>query len=177
MDNAPGALFIPVALWNNPSHIIPKEKNEKVVIVHAPTNRVKKGTAYIIDQVKKLQKGNVNIEFVLVEGLSEEKARQRYERADIAIDQILIGWYGLFSVEMMSLGKPVICYIRKDLKKYTPDLPIFNSDKESLVVHLETLIKDKKKRVRLGEEGVNYVSKKHDSIKIAGRLVRLYKSL
>lgn len=92
LDNAPGAVFIPVALQDSLSHNIPKEKNEKVVIVHAPTNRVKKGTSYIIEQIEKLQNRGFNIEFSLVEGLSEEKAKQRYERADIAIDQILIGW-------------------------------------------------------------------------------------
>lgn len=78
---------------------------------------------------------------------------------------------------MMSLGKPVICYIRKDLKKHALDLPIVNSDKKSLALHLEILLKDKKMRIRLGEAGKNYVSKKHDSIKIAERLVKLYKSL
>ena len=59
LDYASGAVFIPVALQRNPSHNIPKEKNEKVVIIHAPTNRVKKGTPYIIEQVKKLQNKDI----------------------------------------------------------------------------------------------------------------------
>ena len=177
LDYATGAVFITVELQRNPSHNILKEKNEKVVIVHAPTNRVKKGTSYIIEQVEKLQNNDINIKFVLVEGLSEEKAKQRYERADISIDQILIGWYGLFSVEMMSLGKPVVWYVRKDLKKYAPNLPIVSSDKDILATNLKILTKDKKLREKLGEEGKKFVSENHGSIRIAKKLIELYKSL
>ena len=127
--------------------------------------------------MEKLKKEGFDIEFDLVEGLSKEEAKKRYERADIAIDQILIGWYGLFSVEMMSLGKPVVCYVRKDLKKYAPNLPIVSSDKDTLATNLKILTKDKKLREKLGEEGKKFVFENHDSIKIAKKLIELYKSL
>lgn len=34
---------------------------------------------------------------------------------DVVADQLIIGWYAMFSMEAMSMGKPVICYLRKDL--------------------------------------------------------------
>ena len=65
--------------------------------------------------------------------LSNKEARKRYETADILIDQLLAGWYGGLAVELMALGKPVICYIREDDLKYIPkemrdELPIINAN-------------------------------------------------
>lgn len=177
LKSAPSAQFIPVAVDETNDLKSRLQKKDKIVIVHAPTNRIKKGTSYIIDAVEKLKKEGFDIEFDLVEDLSEKEAKKRYERADIAIDQILIGWYGLFSVEMMSLGKPVVCYVRKDLKKYAPNLPIVSSDKDTLATNLKILTKDKKLREKLGEEGKKFVAENHDSIKIAKKLIELYKSL
>ena len=77
----------------------------------------------------------------------------------------------------MSLGKPVVCYVRKDLKKYAPNLQIVSSDKDTLATNLKILTKDKKLRDKLGEEGKKFVSENHDSIKIAKKLIELYKSL
>jgi len=174
---APSANYLPVAFEQTKNLNTKNQETGKLVIVHAPTNRIIKGTSYIIDAVKKLKREGFDIELDLVEGLSKEEAKNRYERADVAVDQILIGWYGLFAVEVMSLGKPVVCYIRKDLEKVAPDLPIVNSNINFLVEDIEKIIKDESLRKKLGDEGKTFVSENHDSIKIAKRLVRLYRSL
>ena len=46
------------------------------------------------------------------------KALKIYEEADIVIDQVLIGWYGGFGVEVMKMGKPLAVYIRRRFKVY-----------------------------------------------------------
>src|SRR6058998_2007963 len=40
------------------------------------------------------------------------------ETADLLVDQLLTGWYGAVAVEMMALGKPVVCYLREDDLKF-----------------------------------------------------------
>ena len=43
----------------------------------------------------------------IVEGLHHDEAFERYRNADIVVDQLHAGWYGLLAIECMALGKPV----------------------------------------------------------------------
>ena len=93
----------------------------RLTLLHAPTHRGVKGTAYILEAVRRLrEQDRLDFEFVLVEGLSRCEARCLYQRADLLVDQLLVGWYGGFAVEFMALGKPVICYIREDDLQFIP---------------------------------------------------------
>lgn len=84
---------------------------EEFVFVHAPTQRTCKGTNTIISVFNRLKEKYPFIKLNLVEKTSREEAKKIYEQSHVGIDQLNIGWYGGFAVEMMALGKPVICYI------------------------------------------------------------------
>jgi len=101
--------------------------------------------------------------------------KEIYNEADIAVDQLLVGWYGSFAVEMMALEKPVVCYIREEDLKFIPsemkeDLPVVHSTKDDLFEKLIMLIENSKLRKELGEKGRNFVEKWHNSINIAKKL-------
>ena len=179
LEYAPSANFIPVAVedhWLSSQFRIPG-KNGKILIVHAPTDRAVKGSDYVVSAVNQLQKEGLPVELDLVEGVLPEEVRKRFEKADIAVDQLLIGWYGLFAVEMMALGKPVVCYIRDDLKKYASDLPIVPANTETLVEVLRKLVQDVKMRKTLGRRGLQFVREFHGSDVVAMRFIELYKKL
>ncbi len=94
------------------------------------------------------------------------------------MDQLLLGTYGIVSVEAMALGKPVICYIRDDLiSKYPEDLPIVNANPCTIEDALETLLANPKLRLELGMRSREFAERYHDSKVIAGKLVALYESL
>ena len=179
LEYVPSAKFIPVAVedhWLSSQVRVPG-RNGKMLIVHAPTDRAVKGSDYVVSAVKQLQKEGLPVELDLVEGVPPNDVRKHFEKADIAVDQLLIGWYGLFAVEMMALGKPVVCYIRDDLKKYAPDLPIVNVNSENIADILRQLINNKKQREELGREGEEFVRKFHSSGVVAKRFIELYKKL
>ncbi len=91
-------------------------------IIHAPTNRSAKGSKYILsalDEANKRFPGKVDIK--LIENIPYKQAMKMYQEADLVIDQVMIGWYGAFAVEVMSMGKPVICRIAKEDLKFIPD--------------------------------------------------------
>ena len=86
----------------------------------------------MLDAIARLQAEGSALELLLVEKLSHAEARRVYERADLLVDQLLAGWYGGLAVELMALGKPVVCYIRESDLKFIPpqmqqDLPIINA--------------------------------------------------
>ena len=61
-------------------------------IVHAPSDRLVKGTRYVLEAVNQLQAEGIPVELSLIENMSHSEARRAYERADLLIDQLLAGW-------------------------------------------------------------------------------------
>jgi glycosyltransferase involved in cell wall biosynthesis len=149
--------------------------NDRVRIVHAPTNRLIKGTRYIEKAVEQLAADGLDIELVLVEGRPYEEALQIYNEADIGVDQLLIGAYGQFSIEMMALGKPVVCFIRDELRKYyPPSLPIISATPKDLIEVLREEVKGREKWTAIGDAGRAYIEQVHDAQRVAATALAAY---
>jgi glycosyltransferase involved in cell wall biosynthesis len=175
----PSAKHIPVAVevgGDQPTSTS-KGAGGVVTIAHAPTNRVVKGTDYVISAVDELRREGLAVEFDLIEGVAPEEVIRRLRMADIAVDQLLIGWYGIFSVEALMLGKPVVCYINPTLKGCVPDLPIVTANHISLVDVLRSLVRDEKRRRDLGRHGVEFAKRFHDSEVVGERFTKIYRGL
>lgn len=105
------------------------EVKQAPLVVHAPTRRDLKGTDHIVKAVNQLKHEGLQFHFQLIEGMTYEQTKELLAQADIVIDQLRIGAYGYVSTEAMAFGKPVICYLRRDvMKKYPSGLPIVNAD-------------------------------------------------
>ena len=105
------------------------------------------------------------------------EAFEIYRQADIVIDQLYIGTYGVFALEAMALGKPVVTYLRPDLKEAFPkDLPIVSASEATLKEALASLLENPAELGRLGRLGRSYVERYHDYRKIAVVLAKLYET-
>ncbi len=156
---------------------VQNNKNNKLLIVHAPTNREIKGTEYILKAINDLQL-KYDFDFKLIEKMSHEEAMLTYKRADIVIDQLRIGTYGLVSIENMALGKPVISYINEYmLEKYPIELPIITSGVENIKEKIEYLIKNQDILPDIGLKGRRYVEKYHDINKVNLDILEIYKKI
>ena len=69
----------------------------------------RKGTDHVLETCEGL-----DVELRIVEGLHHDDALARYRDADIVVDQLNAGWYGLFAIECMALGKPVVTYLHDE---------------------------------------------------------------
>jgi len=153
------------------------------VVAHAPSQRAAKGTRYILDAINRLKAEGIALEFLLVENLSNQQARQVYERADIVIDQLLAGWYGGFAVEAMALAKPVICYVREDDLTHIPSemraqLPLIHARPDSIYSVLRDWLTVR--RCELRERGLKsrrYVERWHDPVRVVSKMVRDYQRI
>ena len=169
IEFAPDAEFVPNFILNFPQKQLFRKKDKIIHILHAPTNRKIKGTKFIISAIKKLQKENYPIGLFLLENIPHDQIDSYYESADIVVDQLLIGIYSMVAKEGMSLGKPVICYIRSDLRKYYPkDLPIISANPDTIYGVLKDLVSDSEKREKFGEKSRDFALK-HHSLKSAGK--------
>lgn len=153
-----------------------------LLLLHAPSDRAVKGTAYVIDAVERLRSEGVPVELLLIENMTHNEARRAYERADLLVDQLLAGWYGGLAVELMALGKPVVCYLREDDLRFLPpemraELPIINATSDTLYNTLRTWATTRRDEIaELGRKSRAYVERWHDPLKIAARLKTDYES-
>ena len=155
----------------------PEEHNGPVRVVHAPSNREKKGTEHVVAACRQLP-----VELDVVEKVHNREALERYARADIVVDQTHRGWHGLFTIEAMALGKPVVTSLNEQAVRQTEaafgvEVPIVAAGKDDLVEKLRPLVDSFELRKRLGEQGRAYVERIHDLDKVADRFVELYKSV
>lgn len=156
---------------------VPPSERARPVILHAPSSRRRKGTEHVIAAC-----AGLDADLEIVEGLRHDEARKRYVTADIVVDQLNSGWYGLLAIEAMALGKPVVGYIHDEAARRTEEafgvrLPIISATKETLADTLRRLVADPAERRRIGEESRAYVERVHDVETVADRLLDLYARL
>jgi glycosyltransferase involved in cell wall biosynthesis len=173
----PEAHVIPPGLDLRPFTPVPPSDAPRPLVVHAPSNREKKGTSCVIEACAELP-----VELDIVEGVPHDVARERYARADIVVDQLNAGWHGVFALEAMALGKPVVAYLKPDVVErsatgYGVRIPIVPATAETLVADLRPLVEQPALRRELGAAGRAYVEQVHDIDRIADRFIDLYGSL
>lgn len=145
-------------------------------IVHSPSRREVKGTAHVIKAVETLSL-KYDLEFILVAGRDNREAKKLYQSADIVVDQLLVGTYGMLAIECMAYGKPTVCHLRDDLLDSFPEKPpLHNANPDNLERRLEELIIDFDLRRELGRRGRRYVEKYHCSKVVARQVIEIYNS-
>ncbi len=175
----PKSLFLPYAnveVKNFTS--IPPNIKRVPKIVHAPSDASIKGTPLILKALENL-KLNYNFDLVLVQNKTHQEAMEIYRDADLVIDQVLCGWYGGFAVEMMAMGKPVMCYIRnEDLgfipKQMASELPILNINPATLEHDISSFLERKEAWGKWSDASREFVQKWHNPSNIAEILVQAY---
>jgi hypothetical protein len=152
--------------------------DEVVRIVHAPNHPHYKGTRYVTAAVEQLQAEGADVELVLVQGLPGDEARRRYEQADIAVDQLLIGAYAQFAIECMAVGRPVVCYLNPRFAAHHQewgDAPIVSATPDTVLDELRRLVADARLRAELGARGPAYVRRNHSLEAVGAQLDSVYR--
>jgi glycosyltransferase involved in cell wall biosynthesis len=173
----PDAHVVPPGLDLRDYMPVPSEDRARPVVLHAPSSRRRKGTEHVIAACDGL-----DVDLDIVEGLRHDEARRHYESADIVVDQLNAGWYGIFALEAMALGKPVLSYLREEAVQATEremgvEVPIVPVTKESLRDQIAELAASAEERRRIGALSRAYVERVHDADKGADRLVAIYRTL
>lgn len=175
----PRAEFVPYASVD-PATVEPEPPSARgrLVVLHAPTNRAIKGTAAVEAAASDLA-GHLDVEWRFVERLPHAEALARYAGADLVVDQLRVGWYGAFAVEMMARGKPVVCYVRPEDLRFVPtemarDLPLIQAKPDTLRDVLRDLLAHPERLRALGERSRRFVERWHDPRRIARAMIAVY---
>jgi glycosyltransferase involved in cell wall biosynthesis len=150
-----------------------------VRVAHAPSKRAVKGTAAVIAAVESLQARGAPIGLDLIEGIPNREARLRYAAADVIVDQLKIGWYGMFAIESMALAKPVVVHLddvaaAETEEAFGPELPLVRADEGNLEDVLAWLLEMRETLPELGRRSRDYVERVHAHTSVARRVLEIY---
>jgi len=170
---------VPPALVLDDWEPSPTEPGETLRIAHAPSKRAVKGTEAVLAAVESLQAKGAPIELDLIEGVPNREARARYAKADVVIDQLRIGWYGMLAIESMALGKPVVVHLDEEAAAETEEafgleLPLVRASEQSLEDVLAGLVDVRESLPELGRRSREYVEHVHAHTQVARQVLEIY---
>jgi glycosyltransferase involved in cell wall biosynthesis len=180
----PLPLAIEAARWTAAAarHPLPSPESRDgvrgpVVIGHAPTNRLIKGTRHVVAAVERLRGEFPKLELRMIERRPWAEMPEFLAGCDILVDQLHMGWYGLLAIEGMAEGKPVIAYLRDDFLADHPGVPVVNAEPATLEAALRELIRNPERRAELGAAGRTFARSAHDTTVVGAKLLAIYREI
>jgi glycosyltransferase involved in cell wall biosynthesis len=125
----------------------------------------------------------VAVELRIADAPNEDERRRLIAEADVIAEQFVSGWYGPLAVEAMSMQKPVLSYLRDDLRElyvlfsFAEKCPVVSAAPEEVEEQLRALASDPARRAELGKRGREYVREHHSVEAAAATLDELFKTL
>lgn len=172
----PEAVWIPQVIdlgeWPEAPEIAPAEE---IVVAHAPTDPIKKGTEHVTAAVEALQREGIRIRLETLVKRPRDEIRAVFARSHIGVDQVIYGAYGNVAIELMASGKPVVANVSR-VRSDIPDLPIVHSLPGELKDRLRELALNADLRRQLGREGRAYVERRHALPVVVEDLIAAYSS-
>ena len=170
----PEAEVVPPGIDLSDIQPVPPRTEGPIRVAHAALSRRRKGTDLIVAACKEL-----GVELDVIEDVHHADVGRRIAQADVVVDQLNSGWYGLFAIEAMAYGKPVVGYIRDQAAARTADafgleVPVVRTTKDSLARDLGRLVSSDEERRVSGAAARAYVERVHDADVMADRLIDIY---
>lgn len=158
---------------------INKKKDDKITILHAPSNQKVKGTKDIREIIEAIKEEGYEFEYVEVSGVPHEVVREQMARADIVIDQLYCDTpKAIFATEAAMNGVPVVVggYYADVYKKFLPQpiAPTVFCNPEELKEKLIYLLEHKEERDRIGKAEREYVEKHCLATSVATKLMKVF---
>jgi hypothetical protein len=145
------------------------------LVIHAPSDRIIKGTEHILDAVNKLKSEGLQFEFKLIENMPHTDVLGWYEKCDVVIGQLGIG-LGKQGMEVLATGKVLLTGLHPmsaPNKNYTNDNPSVNISKENIAEKLREVILNYDERCHLAKRGRAFIEKYHSPVTMCREILQL----
>ena len=156
-----------------------KKIDERIRILHSPSNPEIKGTSKIRASIENLKSKGYPIDYMEILGKPNAIVLSEIYKSDFIVDQIYSDTpMAGFATEAAFAGKPAIVggYGWKDIEHiYAPDQipPSYRCHPDELESAIKKLTIDKSLRLSLGVEAKNFVEKHWTAKEVAKRFLRL----
>lgn len=176
----PSAVLLPQAVWAlNDLNPAPPAVDLPLKVVHVPSSRATKGTDAIEKTMRELAAEGYQFDFRVVEHVSHEQALEAMRTADIIIDHVQVGWYGVVSVEAAAMAKPVVVRLDDQYVELSKlDRPPFiSATKETLRERMIELYENRQNLRDVGAKNREFVLNRHSALLNAQRLFADYEKI
>ncbi len=151
------------------------DDHERIIVTHAPTNRMIKGTRYVM-MAKRQLRGQAD--FVIIQRQPWIICLTLKASSHIFIDQLSLG-YGNNAIEAWAMDLPVIAgatpqIIAKMTEVYEGQLPFFLATRETLRDRLVDLIESQELREAWAATGRDHIGRWHEPEAWARRARDIY---
>lgn len=150
---------------------------EVVRIAHAPTDRATSDTDLVLATVERL-KGEFDIEFDLIDHVTNAECISRKARADIYVDRFGVG-FGVNSIECWAMGIPVVSGMSDEAAKARAvaefgRLPWLDATPGTLYQRLRRLVADINLRREYSRMGLDHAERYHSHRAVVEKTTRVY---
>ena len=143
----------------------PVLEREVPVVLHAPSASALKGSVYVDPVLTDLDARGL-IKYQRVQGVPHSELAEMVRNADIVVDQLLLGSYGVFACEAMAAGRVTVGHIADPVRDLLPaDLPIAEATPDDLSEVIERLVAERDSARKIAGAGPEYVRELHDGRK------------
>lgn len=163
--DCPSATWLPlvvdVAAWSSQTG---PDLVTGMSVLHIPSRRTPpiKGTQFVDPALAKLSAQGV-CNYISPNSVSHAAMRPLVQGADIVIDQLLTGSYGVAAVEALAAGRLVVGNVHPDVRdRIADDVPIIDAAPDTLESVLKDVLDDSEKYLEIAARGPEFVRKWHD---------------
>lgn len=159
LDDVPDAVWLPLVVDVAADLGSAPMERDRPVVVHAPIDPELDGTALVESTLERLHRIGL-IEYRRLDATVDVLA---LADADIVLDGVALGAYGLRSCEGMALGRVVLCHLDdRVVSKLPADPPIVRCRAETIEDVLTALVADRDSARKVAAKGPAYVAAHHD---------------
>lgn len=173
----PKATWLPVVVeperWSSEHPVL---ERAVPVVAHAPSKSSMKGSHLIDPLLEQLDADGV-IEYRRVQGIDHGEMPEVYSDADIVVDQMLLGSYGVAACEALAAGRVVLGHVSEQVREYVCaetglDLPIVEATPDTIVEQIKSLISDHDRARGIAMRGPDFIRAVHDGRRSASALTK-----
>jgi len=165
--DAPRATWLPVVVdpeaWRAPR---PPDLSGRPVVVHAPSRGPMKGTAHVTAALRPLHEAG-RIDYREVTGVPAAQMPALYTGADVVVDQLVLGLYGVAAVEAMAAGRLVVGHVSDQVREHVRratglDVPVLEATPDTLGSVVGDVLARPEAYETLAARGPAFVAAVHD---------------
>lgn len=173
--DVPDARWLPVvvdpAAWSSDTKPLVRSRP---IVAHAPSSGSVKGSE-LIDPILRALNDSGLITYLKVEHVPFDTMPAIYRDADIVIDQVRLGDYGVAACEAMAAGRVVVGHVSDHARAHVQGvtgltLPIVESNAASLEGVIRNIVANRQQFQAVARAGVDFVATVHDGRLSAGVL-------
>jgi glycosyltransferase involved in cell wall biosynthesis len=154
----------------------PALEHQRPVVIHAPSNSSLKGSAFIDPVLQSLHDRGLVV-YRRVNGIPHTELIEIIREADIVVDQILLGSYGVLACESMAAGRVTVGHVAERVRaRVDTHIPLVEATPDNFTEVIERIVGNRDEFAKMATSGVDYICRHHDgteSAKVIGRFLGL----